>query len=289
MAAAIPFAMKAAPYVAQGVGALLGKKLGGPSKLQQSAVTGTQNAANAIGQYAQPLVGMGTSLARSGRNVTGAGVSSLGQAGQYYSDILSNRRSARESLAPEMTTALDFYRGAEGKTKRTLTGGSRDYALAELDRQKVGQLAGMLPAARRMAAQGATDVGGQLVGAGSNLLGAGEGYAGLGTNAATSAAYINSGLFNQATQLRNQEGEAGKTIGNLLYDTAQLLPWGKGKLPSKPVSRSTGIYSTTLPNATPNGPNAAIPSGRVGGASGTVNRFPGIQAPQGRRLPGAIY
>lgn len=210
MAAAVPFALKAGAMIG---GSLLGKKLSGPSGAQKSATAGTQASAAQLGGMAPPLM-------KQGQQMTEAGGQNLGAAGDYYRNILSNRQSARESLAPEMQSALEFYKGAESKTKRTQRGGSRDYALAELDRQKTGQLAGMLPAARSMAAQGAGSVGGTQVGAGSAA-------ANTGVNAASNAAYVNSGLFNQASQVRNQEQEGGKGWGNLLYDVAGMIPWGK--------------------------------------------------------------
>ena len=210
MAAAVPFALKAGAMIG---GSLLGKKLSGPSNEQKAATAGTQ-------QSAAQLAGMAPPLMKTGQEMTQAGGQTLGAAGDYYKNILSNRQSARESLAPEMQGALEFYKGAEGKAKRTMRGGSRDYAVAELDRQKVGQMAGMLPAARAMAAQGAGNVGGQQVGAGSAA-------SGQGINAASNAAYVNSGLFNQASQIRGQEQEGGKNWGNLLYDVAGMIPWGK--------------------------------------------------------------
>ena len=209
-AAAIPFALKAGAMIG---GSMLGRKLSGPSKEQKAAQAGTQ-------QSAAQLAGMAPPLMKTGQEMTQAGGETLGAAGDYYKNILSNRQSARESLAPEMQSALSFYKGAENKTERTMRGGSRDYAKAELDRQKVGQMAGMLPAARAMAAQGAGSVGGQQSAAGSAA-------SGQGINAASNAAYASSGLFNQASQIRQQQQEGGKQWGSLLYDVAGQLPWGK--------------------------------------------------------------
>jgi len=223
MAAAVPFALKGGAMLA---GSMLGKKLSGPSKDQKSAMAGTQAAGDQVGAMAPPLM-------KTGQEMTQAGGATLAGAGDYYKNILSNRQSARESLAPEMQGALEFYKGAEGKAKRTMRGGSRDYAVAELDRQKVGQMAGMLPAARAMAAQGAAGVGGQQVGAGTAA-------SGQGVNAASNAAYIKSGLFNQASQIRGQEQEGGKQWGNLLYDVAGMIPWGK-----KGGGGGTSLYGPT--------------------------------------------
>lgn len=229
MAAAVPFAIKAGSMIG---GSLLGKALSGPSKEQKAATQGTLQAGQQVGNAAQPLL-------QTGANLTQQGSGYLGKAGDYYSNILSNRKAANESLAPEQTTALNYYQGAGNKIQRTMRGGSRDYAQAELDRQKVGQFAGMLPAARARAAEGAAGVG-------SAALGAGSAASGQGANAATSAAYINSGLFNQADRVRQQQAEGGKQWGGLLYDVAQMLPWGKkqpatgGGVPSMPWTLAGG-------------------------------------------------
>lgn len=278
MAAAVPFAIKAGTMIG---GSLLGKKLSGASGTQKTAMQGTTDAANRVGAMSGPLMQTGMNVLGQAPGMFGNAGRNIGAAGNYYRNILSSRQSARESLAPEMTTALDFYRGAENKTKRTMQGGGRDYALAELDRQKVGQLAGFLPAARRNAAEGALNVGGAYGDIGSNLLAGGANLTGQGLNAATSAAYINSGLFNQGTQVREQEGEGGKAWGGILYDVAQALPWGKGtgaKLPTTgPSTTPTTIANAgkTLPSAPPQNrpggpltayyPNTGVTGGRLPG------------------------
>lgn len=230
MAAAVPFALKAGAMVG---GSLLGKLTNKPSKAQSSAMQGTQQAAQQVDKVSGPLMQQGSALAGQGAGYLRQGAGQLGQAGGYYGNILSNRRAASESLAPEMTTALDYYKGAASKTARTQRGGGRDYALAELDRQKVGQIAGMLPAARANAAAGMTNVGSATGNLGSSAIYGGGAMTGQGVQAATSNAYINSGLFNNATTLRNQEGEGGKQWGSMLYDMAgSLYGGGKKQLPS---------------------------------------------------------
>jgi hypothetical protein len=249
MAAAVPFIIKGGSMLAGALGgkkaigkaalkggamlggSLLGKKLSGASKQQTAATQGTQQSADALQSYASPLM-------QQGQQMAGQGQGYLGQAGQYYSNILSNRRSARESLAPEMKGALDFYKGASGKASRSLRGGSRDYALAELDREKTGNMAMMLPQARRQAAEGAAGVGG-------DFLNAGSAFTGQGGQLATNAATVNQGLFNQAKDIRAQEGEGGKQWGSILYDAAQAIPWGK-----KPTSATPTSSGTTPPNYT---------------------------------------
>lgn len=212
MAAAVPFALKAGAMIG---GSLLSKKLSGPSKQQQAAMTAQQQGGNQVAAAGGPLLQQGAQASR-----TGSGY--LQDAGNYYRNILSNRVAASQSLAPEMTTALDYYKGAGNKVQRTMSGGSRDYAQAELDRQKVGQMAGMLPLARRSAAEGAAGIGGHMMQAGAAA-------SGQGVNALTSGGYLNSNMFNQATTLRNQEQEGGKNWGGMLYDLAGSLFGGGGK------------------------------------------------------------
>lgn len=212
MAAAVPFAIKAGAMIG---GSLLGKKLSGASKDQKTAMTGTQQSATALQNASAPLLAQGSNLTRMGTNY-------LGQAGSYYGNILSNRRAASASLAPEMKTAMDYYAGAAGKASRTLRGGSRDYALAELDRAKVGNMAMMLPQARASAAEGVSRLGNEALGSGASLYG-------TGGNMASNAAYVNSGLFNQASQIGQQQNAGGKAWGGLLYDLAGSLFKGKKK------------------------------------------------------------
>lgn len=227
-AAAIPFAMKAAPWIASGVGSLIGKKLSGPSKAQTSAMQGTQQAANQVGALSAPLLQQGTRLASQGSGYLQQGADRLGQAGSYYQNVLGSRSAGNAALAPERTTALDYYGGAERKAKRSLVGASRDTALAELDRQKVGQLSGMLGTARKGAAEGLERTGSGLGALGNAGIYGGGMFSGQGANAATWAAYLNSGLFNQASQLKQQEQEGGKAWGGFMYDLVKSMPWGKG-------------------------------------------------------------
>ena len=226
-AAAIPVLTKAAPWIASGVGALFGKKSSGASKGQQAAMASTQQSQNQLGAAAAPMLQQGSGLAQQGSGY-------LGQAGKYYGDILGSRQSARESLAPEMTTALDFYKGAENKAKRTLTGGSRDYATAELDRQKVGQIAGMLPAARRSAAEGITGVGSAALSGGSQMSGTGAGL--LDTSAR-----IGAGQFDQATKIREQEQAGGKSWGSTIFDIIKGGVGGGGGKGGKSPLASTSF------------------------------------------------
>lgn len=246
MAAAAPFAMKAMPWIIKGgsaiAGSLLGKKLSGPSKEQQAGMTGAQNAINTLGSYAQPLMSQGFGMAqRGGQN--------LDAATNYYMGVMGNRGQALSHLAPEISNTLDFYRGSAGKIGRNLQGGSRDYALAELERQKVGQIAGLVPAARRTAAEGLGDLGGRYGALGSAFTGQGLSAAGGAANASTQ-------LFGMANDIQKQQAEGGKTMGGFIYDILKSSPLGKmggggggaaPGLPSMPASYMPALLGQNRP------------------------------------------
>lgn len=231
MAAAVPFAMKAAPWIASGVGSWLGKKASGPSKMQQTGMAQTQQAGENLSRISAPTMASGQNLIRSGSGMLSRGAEEMAPAASYYRNVLGSRSTANAALSPERSTALEYYKGAEGKLKRTMRGPARDAQIAELDRQKAGQLASYLPQARRMGAEGLERVGSAYGGMGATSLGAGTSLTGQGINAATSGAYIGSGLFNQASQVKEQEQAGGRSWGNLLYDMAGTLFGGKGKSP----------------------------------------------------------
>lgn len=192
----------------------LGKKLGGPNAQQKAGMTATQNATTQLGTA-------GSQLLQQGQGMTQQGGNYLGQAGNYYSNLLGSRSALRSATAPETATALDYYKGAEGKVNRNLRGGSRDVASAELDRQKVGQLAMIPAAARARAASGLSEVGGQFGQMGNAA--AGQGVYATGTSATAG-----SQLFNQGTGIGEQQRQAGNTVGNFLFDIINGTKWGKG-------------------------------------------------------------
>jgi hypothetical protein len=199
-AAAIPLAKVGISLAGAGLGKLFGRK----SKEQKQAMETTAAAGPMLTGAAGPMLQQGSQLGRQGAGY-------LEGAGQYYRNILGDRTAARSSLAPENATALEYYRGAEGKAKRTLRGGSRDYALAELDRQKVGQLAGFLPMARANAAQ-------QLGGLGGTAISGGTGLSGTAGGLLSEASGIGQQQFEQAGKIREQGKEGGQAAGSLIHD-----------------------------------------------------------------------
>lgn len=209
MAAAVPFAV-------QGGAALYSYfKNKKNAALQTKAQETTAQSGQQLSATGPPLLQQGQQLAQQGSGYLQQGGQQLQGAGDYYSNVLSNRRSARESLAPETATALEYYRGAGNKVQRTMTGGARDTAQAELDRQKVGQIAGFLPSARANAAQGMERVGSATGNLGGQALSAGSAATGAGVNALYGSGYLNNQAFQQGQQQRQNTADSGNAWGKL--------------------------------------------------------------------------
>lgn len=214
MAAAVPFALKAAPFAASAIGGWFGKKSSKPNSAQQGGLDAmaqagkdVRTAGAAVTPYTQPLLQ--------------GGMQDLDTSGGYYRGILGSRAQATQAIAPETTTALNYYRGAEQSASRNLRGADRTNAMAELGRQKVGQLASYLPAARAGAA-------GALANLGFGRLSGGFQAGQMGLQAATNAGALATGQFNMGSRIYDQQKDAGKSWGGFLFDLAKSFPWGGG-------------------------------------------------------------
>lgn len=226
MAAAIPFAIQAGSAIYSHYKNKKANAATQANTAAQGAAAGQQFGA------AGPLLQQGTGLAQQGQGT-------LGAAGSYYKNILGSRTAATHALAPEMSSALDFYKGGQGRIQNTMRGGARDVASAELERQKVGQLANMLPTARANAAQGATAVGGAQTGAGSALIG-------QGSNAAATGGYLSGGFqnANEAQIRRNTEAaEAWGRIASGIFGAVANRKKTAGQ-------NRGGVYTGALPGNT---------------------------------------
>lgn len=255
MAAIAPFAIKAGVAIASHY---MGKKLSGPSKEQKAGLQGGQQATDALAAYSRPLMSQGLGMAQQGGQ-------NLGQATDYYSGVLGGDRSKiLAHMSPEISGVLDSYRGAEGKIGRNLRGGSRDYAQAELDRQKVGQVAGLIPQARRNAAEAMGDLGGQYLAGGTSLTGQGVAAAGGAANASSQ-------LYGNATAQSQQEAQGGKVMGGYIYD---ILNSKFPKLMGGQQKPLAGTIYGSLPNMPQNKPAAKIPP-----SPGTAPLLPSYQTP----------
>lgn len=221
-AAAIPAAIKVGSMVG---GSLLGRMAAKPSRQASTAMQGTTAAATGLDKT-------GADLTTAGMPLVGQAGDYLSQAGNYYGRILKgDRASMTAAVAPEQQQALEYFRGGAANIDRTMKGGSRDYAKAELDRTRVATLANIRAGARPMAAQGAERVAGAYGNIGSSLMG-------QGVQARTNAGYLQNTAYGQQQQDAGAR-ETGKGFGGMLFDILQAMPWGKGGSAMPSIYRAT--------------------------------------------------
>jgi hypothetical protein len=134
MAAAIPFAATA-------IGGLFGNRKTDAEK-QMEALAGQQSQ---LARTISDIAGKNFSMAQP----------ALAKAMSYYQTLATGNRGAVNGLlAPQYGQVTDYYRGAEkGIESRSPAGPQRERAIAELYRQKAGQL-GMMPMQARSDAVG---------------------------------------------------------------------------------------------------------------------------------------
>jgi len=181
-------------------GSLLGRKA------QSSAMKRSPEEAQALGG-AQSAAG---NLTQQGQNLIGQGTPMVGQAGNYWSTLLSgNRAQMAQATAGPRAALTDVYRGAESNLERSgVRGAQRDVAKSELARDQAGQIGRLTTGIQPLAAQQTGALGSQLIGQGAPMLGQAGG--------------IWQNLLNQGMNNRiygREEGEkAGAGIGSLLFD-----------------------------------------------------------------------
>lgn len=207
------FLAPALPWIVKG-GALLGGFLGG-RKAQSSAQQRSPEELAALGG-AQAA---GSGLLTSGTQLTQAGLPGAQQAASYYSTLLGgNRAQMSEAVAGPRGAITDQYRGAERGLERSgIRGAQGDLARAELNRQRVGQIAGLTTGVQPMAAAGLADLGTNLVSqGGQRQAAAGSLYGSLLGQGAANRIYA-----------RGEGEKAGTSIGSFLFDILSRFG-GKG-------------------------------------------------------------
>lgn len=136
----------------------------------------------------------------------------LQKAMQYYMNLASGNRAAINSaLAPDRAALADAYKGAQrGLENTTARGPGRDRQIAEMYRQKAGQL-GLMPF---MAKSGAMQ---NLQGLGQNLMSGMQGMYGTAASALTgasntmnNASYGMDRQFGYMNNFLNMAGRAGQ-------------------------------------------------------------------------------
>ncbi len=140
------------------------------------------------------------------------GQQTLSQVGNVYRPLMTGDRSAMNAaLAPEMASITDIYRGA-GKGLDRMQGPARDTAMAELARQKAGQLSLLRPQAR----MGAT---GAMANLGQFQVGAGQADTAGGVGAHSASGNLLAGLYG---------GERGSMDRHADRQSAESQAMGQG-------------------------------------------------------------
>jgi hypothetical protein len=152
----------------------------------------------------------------SGANETSQSQGLLGQAGGYYSKLLSGDRSATLSAVAPTVSAANAQTDAAKRgisSSGTARGGGVNATTQTLEDQKRATIDNAVNAAKAGAAGGATQVGGTMASQASNLLGMGESAASNLTADAGNSRY-------ESNQLRNQ---AIGNVGSAANMTADAL------------------------------------------------------------------
>ena len=139
----------------------------------------------------------------------------MNKAMQYYTQLASGGRGGLQSaIAPETGMINANYRGAErGMMARMAPGGQRDAAIADLYRQRAGQIGSLGHTAR----SGAMNSMGNM---GMNLMSQGNSMFGMASNALSGAGNQYGDVARQyqdrATQGNNNWMQMGQALGSIL-------------------------------------------------------------------------
>jgi len=150
----------------------------------------------------------------SGKSETNQSQGLLGQAGQYYSSLLSGNRQATLSAVAPTVTAANAQTDAAKRgiaASGTARGGGSNATTLTLDDQKRSTIDNAISGAKAGAAGGATSVGGTMASQASNLLG-------MGANAATNLTSIASGSREESNDLHQQSVDAASSLTNYALD-----------------------------------------------------------------------
>lgn len=201
-------------------------------------------------QYAQSrqdslgIQGQQTGLANK---LIGGALPGVNKAAGYYSTLLSgDRGQMRLATAGQRGAVNDSYRGAERGATARLTGGARDTALAELERDRAGHVAGLTTGVQGDAADKLGQLSSGLLGTGStslgnagltsaNLLGAAGTNMRFGQEAGANSA---AGWGKLLASLMNQFG--GKSGGTSSLLPAQILAPRYSGMPNVSPSGNMG-------------------------------------------------
>jgi hypothetical protein len=224
--------MPAAPLIAMGVSAAF--------SAYQAHKQG-QMADEQMNQYSEQS-GLAKEMAQFGKEQYNISKPAQQQAMKYYQTLATGNRGAiNNQLAPQYGQVTDYYRGAEkGMESKMAPGPGRDQAMAEMFRQKAGQL-GMMPMASRNAAVGSlADMSKTGMAQSSDFYGGGQrGLYGAGE------------ALGKAHEAQMGAMNSWGSLGNSLMGT--ILPWLQGmKGGQKPLqSKQISLPLSGLPSSGP--------------------------------------
>jgi hypothetical protein len=151
---------------------------------------------------------------QSGSNETSQSQGLLGQAGSYYSSLLSgNRQATMQAVSPTVNAANAQTSAAQRgiATSGTARGGGANQTALTLGDQNRSNIDNAVNAAKAGAAGGATSTGGTMASQAGNLLG-------LGENAATSSTGIAANSRFESNALHEQSVQAAGNLTNSALD-----------------------------------------------------------------------
>lgn len=154
----------------------------------------------------------------------GAGSALQGQAGDYYSKLLSgNRTAALSAIAPVANTAATQSDAAKRQiaTSGTARGGGVNATGQQLDTQRRSAVDDALNRAKAAAAGGAAQLGSTQVSQAANLLG-------IGSNAAANEADISSQSRALSQKLHDEKVNAAADLAGGIVDSIFGIATGQG-------------------------------------------------------------
>lgn len=224
------FLAPAMPWIIKGGAALAGGLLGRKAEKSAMARSPEEQAALAGAQSSA------TNMTTQGNALLNRAAPMMGQAGDYWSNLLGGNRAAMsQAVAAPRAALTDVYRGAESNLERSgVRGAQRDVALSELSRDRASRIAQLTTGVQPQAANSLATMGGTLLGSGSSLLGGG---ADAWTN-------LLSGGFDNRKYARGEGEKAGKGWGGIIFD---ILSGTLGK-----IGKGGGGGGSTTPSPWPN-------------------------------------
>jgi hypothetical protein len=163
----------------------------------------------------------------SGTSETGAAQDQLGQAGSYYSKLLSGDRAATLSAVAPTTNAVNAQSDAAKRqiaTSGTARGGGTNATGQSINDQTRAQIDTAVSNAKSGAAKGATEVGNSMASQASNLLG-------MGTTAASNLTQLAGDSRAESDKLHQQ---TAKSTGVLAADFLDQIFGGGEDTASSP-------------------------------------------------------